>query len=285
MRHLATISAFWMVALISNTNAIDVDLQNYRCSQFLADTKDPSDGGKLLKSMMMISWSTGYAAAYQKQKPRADPAALRLMAVTLGMNCAKAPDRNATDVLADLVKQFTADASAQPTPQSNEIVLQPSSKQQGPYTVYDNFDLPGADIRRIEKVDTEKCAHECTTTEACKAYSFDKWNKWCFLKSSSATLVLEPSSLTAIKADAPKPQTSTAATRIDRRSGKSLIGSPLRDASVSSADECESTCRGEAKCVGYTFLKSHKQCKLFAGIESFASNSSASSGVKTQSAP
>jgi hypothetical protein len=82
-----------------------------------------------------------------------------------------------------------------------------------------------------------------------------------------------------------RPRLAVAATRIDRRSGKSFIGSALRDASVSSADECENACRGEAKCVGYTFLKSHKQCKLFARIERFASDNGASSGVKTQSAP
>ena len=95
----ALCSAFTVIAWADAAGATDIDLQRYSCKDFIADIKDPRDGEKLLRSMMMISWSTGYAAAYQKKQVRADPIALRLIASTLGVSCAQSPDRNVVDVV------------------------------------------------------------------------------------------------------------------------------------------------------------------------------------------
>lgn len=102
----AACSALAVVAWATSAYSLDIDLQKYTCKEFVEDIKDSHEGEKLLRSMMMISWGTGYAAAYEKKQVRADPAALRLIASTLGVSCAQSPDRNAVDVLVEAVERF-----------------------------------------------------------------------------------------------------------------------------------------------------------------------------------
>lgn len=79
--------------------ADDIDLSGYTCAQFLADTSDPANGEKLLRSLMMISWATGFAAAFQKSAPRADPTGMRLMAATLGVACRRQPEQTTVQAI------------------------------------------------------------------------------------------------------------------------------------------------------------------------------------------
>lgn len=97
---------------VSNA-AEDISLDKYSCAQFMADTRDPANGEKLLKSLMMISWGVGYAAAHQKTAPRADATAIRLIAATLGDACRRQPKMNATLAIAEAVQQFAKENPAQ----------------------------------------------------------------------------------------------------------------------------------------------------------------------------
>lgn len=100
--------------LVAHTQE-NVSLDGYTCEQFLADTKEPANGQKLLKSLMMISWSTGYAAAFQKGVPRADARGIRLIAATLGDACRKQPDQIAIRVISNAINKFvSAEPSAPP---------------------------------------------------------------------------------------------------------------------------------------------------------------------------
>jgi hypothetical protein len=91
------------------STAEDVSLDNYSCAQFLDDSRHPSDGSKLAKSLMTIAWATGYAAAYHKNAPRADAEAIRLIAATLGTACRNAPDQRVIRVVADAITAFSKD--------------------------------------------------------------------------------------------------------------------------------------------------------------------------------
>lgn len=88
-----------------------VVLNTYTCADFLRDTKQPADGVRLLRSLMMISWAAGYAAAHQKGAPRADPAAVQLISAILGDRCRKSP---ATLTVA-AISEAIAELSGAPT--------------------------------------------------------------------------------------------------------------------------------------------------------------------------
>lgn len=80
-----------------------MSLDKYTCGQFLADVAKPNDGSKLLKPMMLIAWSTGYAAAHQKGTPRSDNRAFELISITLGDTCRKAPDKIAVNAFVKVI--------------------------------------------------------------------------------------------------------------------------------------------------------------------------------------
>ena len=96
-----------MVLLWSTSSAAaqeQLSLDKYTCRQFLADVARPNDGSKLFNSMMLIAWSTGYAAAHQKGAPRSDNRAFELISITLGDTCRKSPDKLAVN---EIVKVIT----------------------------------------------------------------------------------------------------------------------------------------------------------------------------------
>jgi hypothetical protein len=54
----------------------------------------------------------------------------------------------------------------------------------GGFVRYLHRDLPGNDIRTIKNTTLATCVSDCDSDTKCRAYSFDRWNRWCFLKGS-----------------------------------------------------------------------------------------------------
>jgi hypothetical protein len=77
----------WIGSDISAQPAEYLSLDTYTCGQFLSDARKADDGEKIIRSLMMISWATGYVAAHQKIKARADSQGLQLVAAALGEAC------------------------------------------------------------------------------------------------------------------------------------------------------------------------------------------------------
>lgn len=84
-------------------------LDNYTCAEFLHDTTHPENGSSVLKSMMMISWATGYASGIRQKFARADAKAFVLMASALGAACRKEPTQRAAQVVIKLVQRSSFD--------------------------------------------------------------------------------------------------------------------------------------------------------------------------------
>src|ERR1700749_4242487 len=96
MRTISTRLVFIGLALFSGAlarAADDTNVVDYKCAQFLEDVMKPKQSTSVLRSMLVIAWSTGYAAAYQKDNARADPKAFRLIAAALASACVQSPDK------------------------------------------------------------------------------------------------------------------------------------------------------------------------------------------------
>jgi hypothetical protein len=261
----------------------NIALDAYTCAQFLQDAKDPEGGLGVLRSLMMISWAAGYAAAHDAGAPRADPKAVQLIAATLGEACRKSPEQKAMQATTDMISQL---ASGQ-TLSKNSVVAQVRAVpiRAGGFNTYDNFDMNKGDLRStLKKIELNKCVASCEAEKSCQAYSFDKWNKWCYLKSSVSTLALEPSATTGIKKNAAEPPKSGASIRIDLRGAK-LFEGKSRNATAKSPDACEQTCEQDGQCLGFTFSKREQACRLFDDISTFSSDTDSISGIKTQYPP
>ena len=80
-----------------------IRLDTYTCGQFLKDAQSPDNGTSLLRSMMIVSWATGYAAAHQTGTPRADAGAIELISAMLGVACQHSPNASVLKVASDTI--------------------------------------------------------------------------------------------------------------------------------------------------------------------------------------
>ena len=256
-----------------------IALDKYTCEQFLVDSTNRTDGAKLLKSLMMISWATGYASAYQKELPRANSEAIDLIAGILGKECRKSPSKKAVEVIVETVNHFAQTEKQQIGPAH---AISPIAVSRGSFNTYNNFDIFGGDLRKLGKTELEQCAAVCEADSNCNAYSYDKWDKFCFLKSSISSLTLDPASIVGIKASLKGPPLSDVAIRFDRRIDKAFRGPHPRKTKTKSLELCEQSCQQDQKCLGYTFFKTTKTCELLEEISTFSSDKNAASGAKTQ---
>ena len=87
-------------------------LDKYTCADFLRDAGKPDNGSKVLKSMMMISWATGYASGAWEDFARADASAFAQMGGVLGAACRKHRRQKAVRVIARLVRQSSIAGAA-----------------------------------------------------------------------------------------------------------------------------------------------------------------------------
>lgn len=108
---LAATTAFLAYGLQPARATDPVTLDNYSCEMFLADIANPETGERLLRSMMMMAWATGYTSAYTKEEPRTDTETMGALAMIIGTACRKVPKHKVTEVVIGMVGEL---ASAQP---------------------------------------------------------------------------------------------------------------------------------------------------------------------------
>lgn len=77
-----------------------VSLAGYTCAQYVAEATHPDDVQKLVRTMMLLSWVTGYAAAHSPANARADDDAFRLIGKYIAAECIAYPNELATLVTA-----------------------------------------------------------------------------------------------------------------------------------------------------------------------------------------
>lgn len=141
----ACVVAF-LLTISGGSNAQEnLALDKYSCADFLQDTTQPGNGNKLLRSLMMISWATGYASGTQQKFARADAGAFMLMAGALGEACRKEPALKAVQVIARLVQQSSLDRQSTANPPDSGT-LAPSRWEQNGSIFYLTNDGPA---RRI----------------------------------------------------------------------------------------------------------------------------------------
>ena len=125
----------------------------------------------------------------------------------------------------------------------------------------------------------------CEGDAGCKAYSYDKWKRYCYLKGTLVPLVLNPSSLSGVRESIGKPEISELQLRMERTQARKFSGNELLFTTNSTLDSCESKCQQHESCVGLTFEKGTDACRLFNSIAAPSREKNATSVIKTQAPP
>jgi hypothetical protein len=293
MRKIGLILMLAMGACLSPTAGAEQGkgLEDYTCAQLLADHEDPAAGSQS-RLRLMEYWATGYAAAHEKDIPGADDAAVAVVASVLEEACRADRSQTAVQAIIKAVGQFARAQTGQEASAAVGAKIAPlqivkpaleERQMDGTFLVFENHDLHGGDFRTLKNIEGKACSAACRANQQCKAYSFDRWNRWCFLKSNVANLSFEPSSLSGVVKALGRPASSDAVLRIERRPAKAFSGSHFRKNAATTTELCEAACGSDQQCVGFTFSKSTRVCKLFDDIETIVSEGDALSGLKTQS--
>ncbi|WP_420737773.1 PAN domain-containing protein [Bradyrhizobium japonicum] len=163
----------------------------------------------------------------------------------------------------------------------------PSSTTSSPTTTrkfrtYEGRDIDGTDYKIIKGVNFEACISQCKSEDECVAYSFDKWNRYCFLKNRVPSILrIEPNSIVGVVTGT-SPAVSSSSVVMERFGNKAFPDAGYRQVAVASYNGCSATCMNEDKCEVFTFRKSDKVCNLIARPGEWWPDSSADSGVKRQ---
>jgi hypothetical protein len=150
------------------------------------------------------------------------------------------------------------------------------------FASYDNYDLVGTDIRELRNTDLTGCAAACETDRRCVGYSFDKWNRYCFLKSGTRLFRLEPNTTSGLRPDAPKPTLASAPVTMQRYRNKAFPYGGQETRRADSLDECEARCAQDTACVALTFFKASQQCRLMHSTGEYFPDPRADSSIKRQ---
>lgn len=156
------------------------------------------------------------------------------------------------------------------------------STARGAFRTYLHRDLSGGDLNVIRNTTQQACESSCLEASDCRAYSFDRWNRLCILKSAVSSLTLSPKSITGVRQGAAEPDMATVPVRMDHYRQKSFIYRPTRTLRNSSEASCERACMMSASCVAYTFFNRDSICNTFDDTGEYSLNSGADSGVKAQ---
>jgi tetratricopeptide (TPR) repeat protein len=140
------------------------------------------------------------------------------------------------------------------------------------YRTEDNRDLNGDDLRTIKDTDLRNCLSACSNEQRCQAVSFDKWNRYCFLKSTMMSLRLDPRSISMIREGLSSPTVASSTIQMERYRGKGFPGAGYKTVANSQFDSCEMACKQDQMCVAFTFQKDERTCHLFQTTGEYSAN-------------
>ncbi len=191
---------------------------------------------------------------------------------------------NAANAQLDTLQHTTpapAAKTTEPTPATPAVSLE-QKRQNAKFSVFDSGDLQGGDIEKISSASAQDCASTCRKNPACRAYSYDKWNHYCFPKSSVGLLRLEPRAVSGVIEGEPAPKKVASRVTMEQYHGRAFPGAGFKTLIVEQPEDCQEICRQEEACVAYTFFWTNSKCQLLGKAGAYFPNEEAESGGKKQ---
>ena len=133
--------------------------------------------------------------------------------------------------------------------------------------IFRNYDFSGNDIGTVDTLTADACAARCTAESSCKAFSYNRWAKKCFLKSSFSSARFEPRSVSGDLAGTYKPGEKPDTVQNFR--GRKFKDKPSRAIASSSFEDCLDACMKDSGCIAINFHKVKGQCQFFMGVNEY----------------
>lgn len=163
----------------------------------------------------------------------------------------------------------------------------PTESRQREFTSYDGYDLPGGDFGSPhQEVSYDRCQFLCAEDQQCVAFTYDRRNRWCFLKSQVTGLDSNPKAVSAVLAALSQPgnrqheqRESQAERSFQTYDNQDVPGGDYRTIKKVGFGDCRSACAGDTSCVAFTFNRQHRWCFLKSSASGLKADGQATSGV------
>jgi len=143
--------------------------------------------------------------------------------------------------------------------------------------------MEGGDYHKQRGLSLVQCESQCRRDERCQAYSYDAWNRFCFLKSSIGPLRLEPRTTTFV-ANGVSVSYDEREPIIQRRMQKAFPNEPYLQANAQSYSDCAQRCLRDKRCEAFNFYLSSRRCNLIEQPREYSDDRGADVGIKVQAA-
>lgn len=150
------------------------------------------------------------------------------------------------------------------------------------FSYFENRDLSADLLRRAEAATQARCEHACRANSACRAYSFDRWNRACFLKREPGELLINARSISGVASGIAKPPESARTITIEYFNGKTFAASGYVKRPAANRDQCEQICVADTACAAFTLVVAQKECRLYEQGTEYFPKSGHMSGAKRQ---
>jgi hypothetical protein len=149
------------------------------------------------------------------------------------------------------------------------------------FAAYASRDMEGGDYQLHRAISHDQCEERCKRDNRCQAFSYDVWNRLCFLKAAINPLRLEPRSITSV----PSGVTVTHDDRepvIQRRSQKAFPNEPYLQANAPNYEDCSQRCLKDKRCEAFNFYQFSRRCHLIEKPKEYSDARGAEIGIKVQ---
>jgi hypothetical protein len=148
------------------------------------------------------------------------------------------------------------------------------------FVAFDSRDMGGGDYAMLSGVSRNMCETRCVLDKQCLAYTFNKWEGACFLKSSLSDLRLDPRGITGVVTSARVDEDSrppiiqkVASRRLEGEGYEELRGG---------FGKCAAACLADDRCAGFNLPAGTKACSLIASIDRSVGAPGTTTGLKMQ---
>ena len=143
----------------------------------------------------------------------------------------------------------------------------------------DGFDVFGFDqpLMPLKGVALEGCIEACNRDASCKAFTYNKPNSACFLKSYGARVVGNQNAVAGYKSEIESNLTMSPMTVLEKTD---FPGGDFKKVTKVDFESCLSQCEENSSCVAFTYVRRHKICWLKSSVSEPARNKSAISGLR-----
>lgn len=183
----------------------------------------------------------------------------------------------------DVAPRTPPQVIAPPAPPSPALEVAPTVSPPGKtFRLHPGKDLDGRDFKVLRGVNQQDCAATCRNENACLAYTYDRWNRFCFLKASAPTeLRVEPRSVSAVVSTlSPAISTKPVKTEVFRQ--RTFHDKGFQNTVEADYEGCRLRCERTVACEVFTFKLATRNCVLISQPGEHFKDPGADSGVRRQ---